>query len=274
MTAWICATCGVEHADTDEPVAVCPICADERQYVPAEGQSWTTQEKLAADGYRLEFEEVEPGLFGFHPEPVIGIGQRSLLVQTADGNLLWDPPTLLDHRAVVRIDELGGVAAIAASHPHMFGAQVAWSHALGSVPIWVNAADERWLQRRDPVIHAWSESREVVPGVTLVQCGGHFPGSAVAHWRHGADGRGVLLSGDTIGGVADTRWVSFMRSYPNLIPLPASAVERIVARLEPYEYARLYALNGRGVEADAKEAVRRSAERYVGWVRGDFDVDA
>ena len=37
-----CRTCAVEYA---EPLPdVCPICADERQYVPATGQAWTTGE--------------------------------------------------------------------------------------------------------------------------------------------------------------------------------------------------------------------------------------
>ncbi len=48
------------------------------------------------------------------------------------------------------------------------------------------------------------------------------------HWADGADGRGVLMTGDSIMVVPDTRWVSFMYSYPNLIPLNAKAVERIV----------------------------------------------
>ena len=45
------------------------------------------------------------------------------------------------------------------------------------------------------------------------------------HWAGGADGRGALLSGDIVQVVPDRRYVSFMYSYPNLIPLPAAAVE-------------------------------------------------
>ncbi len=40
----ICATCAVEHAGRPE---VCAICADERQWVPAGGQRWTTLGELA-----------------------------------------------------------------------------------------------------------------------------------------------------------------------------------------------------------------------------------
>ncbi|MBO0829695.1 MAG: hypothetical protein J2P24_18135 [Streptosporangiales bacterium] len=167
--------------------------------------------------------------------------------------------------------ELGGLAAIAPSHPHMFGAQVAWSHAFGGVPVWV--ADERWLGRRDDVVRLWSNEQDVLPGVRLVRCGGHFPGSCVAHWRDGAGGAGSLLTGDTIGTARAAGWVTFLRSFPNLLPLSPAAVRRIVDRLDPYPYERLYALAGRPVDREAKAAVRRSAERYVGWVTGEFDAD-
>ena len=41
------------------------------------------------------------------------------------------------------------------------------------------------------------------------------------HWPAGANGKGALLTGDIIQVVQDRRYVSFMRSYPNLIPLGA-----------------------------------------------------
>jgi hypothetical protein len=265
----VCGTCGVESDGVPE---VCPICADERQYVPAGGQRWMSLNELSSVGYELRVRELEPGLFGVHREPEFAIGQWSMLLQTSAGNLLWDPPNFLDDRVAKEIRQLGGVTVIAASHPHMYGAQVSWSHAFDSAPVWVNTADERWLQRRDPVIRTWSGTQDVLPGVRLVQCGGHFPGSAIAHWQQGAAERGALLTGDTISNVAAAGWVTFMRSYVNRIPLSAAAVERIVARLKPYDYERLYTLNG-GIVQHAKEAVRRSADRYIGWVRGDFDSD-
>jgi hypothetical protein len=85
----------------------------------------------------------------------------------------------------------------------------------------------------------------------------------VLHWAEGAGGKGTLLTGDTIYVVADPRWVTFMYSYPNDIPLNASAVRRIVAAVEPFAFETLYSSFGRAVEQDAKQAVRRSAERYI-----------
>ncbi|HEV3356856.1 MAG TPA: hydrolase [Pseudonocardiaceae bacterium] len=272
MTIWICGTCGVEHPDSERPPArVCRICADERQWVPASGQVWTTLLDLAQDEHETVVEELEPGLHRLNREPGFGIGQWTFLVRTERGNLLWDPPNHVDQPLVDAITELGGAAAIVASHPHMYGAQVALSHWLGNVPVLVHAADREWVQREDPVIREWSGAEQVLPGITLVEAGGHFPGSAVAHVATGAEGKGVLLVGDTIVPVLAEGWVTFMRSYPNRIPLSAGLVRKIVARIEPYEFDRLYGLAGGIVATDAHNAVRRSAQRYVSWVSGAND---
>lgn len=269
MTAWICATCGVQHAGTARPPEVCAICADERQYVPPSGQRWTTLDELGEAGYRSDVRELEPGLLGIGVVPQFAIGQRALLVQTAAGNLLWDIPGFLDRHAIDRVRELGGVAAVAASHPHFYGAMSEWSHAFDGAPILVSEADRQWVMRPDSAVELWSGSREVLPGVTLVQCGGHFEGSAVVHWQGGADGAGALLTGDTITVLPDTAHVSFMRSYPNLIPLPAEQVHRILAAVAPYSYDRVYGgWWDRVVRTGGKAAVRRSADRYVAWLRG------
>lgn len=265
---WICRTCAVEHAERPD---VCAICADERQWVPASGQAWTTLAELAAAGERLVLEELEPDLFGLSSEPSVGIGQQAKIVRTPAGNLLWDPPGYVDDDAVARVRALGPVVAIAASHPHMFGVQVAWSRALGDVPVLVAEADAHWVARPDPVIETWTGEREVLPGVVLSQPGGHFPGSAVVHWAAGAEGRGVLLSGDTIFANPDRTSVSFMRSYPNRIPLSAAVVLRVAERVARRPFERLYNNFEGVIPADARDVVLRSAQRHAAWVRGDFD---
>ena len=265
---WVCETCGVEHA---EAIGVCAICADERQWVPADGQKWATLEELAHVGRRVQLIELEPDLFGITVEPKVGIGQRTHLVRTPDGNLLWDPAGYLDGEAVSRVRELGEVTAIAASHPHMFGVQVEWSKALGGASVLVSEADAGWVQRPDPAIKTWSGKYEVAPGLTLHQVGGHFPGSSVVHWTAGAGGEGVLLVSDTIHANPDRATVTFLRSYPNRIPLSPAVVERITRAVMQLPFDRLYDNFGKTIEADAAAAVARSADRYSGWAQGDFD---
>ena len=80
----------------------------------------------------------------------------------------------------------------------------------------------------------------------------------------GSGGAGALLTGDTIMVVPDRRWVSFMYSYPNLIPLDAAAIAQIVTAVEPYPFDRIYGSWPESIVAsEAKAAVRRSAERYI-----------
>jgi glyoxylase-like metal-dependent hydrolase (beta-lactamase superfamily II) len=270
MTPYICVTCAVQQARTTSAPERCPICEDERQYVRQGGQAWTTAEELRRDGHRIEIRELEPGLVGIGVTPSLGIGQRALLVRTPGGNILWDCVGYLDDAAIAAIRARGGISGIAFSHPHFYGAMVEWSQAFGGAPIYIPAADREWVQRDDPAIAAWSGTRELSPGVTLVQCGGHFEGSAVLHWADGAEGRGALLVGDTITVVPDVRFVSFMRSYPNLIPLPADEIRRIVDRIRPYRFDRIYGgWWDRVTLSGGIGAIERSAERYLNWIRSE-----
>jgi len=81
----------------------------------------------------------------------------------------------------------------------------------------------------------------------------------------------VLLVSDTIHGNPDGATVTFLRSYPNRIPLSPAVVERITRAVTELPYDRLYDNFGRTIDGGAAAAVRRSADRYRGWVRGDFD---
>lgn len=269
MENYICRTCGVEYAKSESPPINCPICDDPRQYVGWEGQKWTTMDQLKSEGYKNDVRQEEPGLTGIGIDPSFTIGQRALLVQTPGGNVLYDCVSLLDEAAVEAIRSLGGIQAICFSHPHFYDSMVTWSHAFDNAPIFIPEADRQYVMRPDPAIRYWDGSpTELAPGVTLIQCGGHFEGSAVLHWAGGADGRGALFVGDSITVVPDRRYVSFMRSYPNLIPLPESEIRGIVDAVEPYDFDRIYGgWWGRNVMSGAKESVRRSAERYISQIK-------
>lgn len=261
MDCYICATCGVQYAPTEEPPAHCRICEDERQYVGWSGQQWTTLKELRQK-HRTEVHD-DLGLLGIGTEPSFAIGQRALLVQSPRGNVLWDCITVIDDAAVDAIRKLGGVRVIAISHPHYYSSLVEWSRAFDA-PVFLHQADQRWVMRPDPRIEFWNgETESLWDGMTLIRAGGHFEGGTVLHWPHGADGRGAVLAGDILQVGQDRRYVSFMYSYPNYIPLSAVTVDRIVAAVEPYAFDRIYgAWWDRNVKSDAKETVHRSAERY------------
>jgi glyoxylase-like metal-dependent hydrolase (beta-lactamase superfamily II) len=265
----VCSTCGSQFAESDTPPDRCPICDEVRQYVLPTGQRWTTVEALRRT-HRNCFQRLESHLLGIGMAPDFAITQRALLVESDEGNVLWDCVSLIDQATVDLLSGLGGVAAIAISHPHYYTSMVEWSHAFGRVPIYLHERDRIWVQRPDPVIEFWSgRTRPLWRGLTLVHCGGHFAGGTVLHWAAGADGRGALLTGDILQVTADRKFVSFLRSYPNMIPLSRAAVESVVAALDPYPYDRIYgAFWDRHVESDAQAAVARSLERYVAAIEG------
>src|SRR2546429_7311254 len=138
----VCATCGNHFSDPRPDV--CVVCADERQWLPPGGQRWTTLADLAAAGHSCDVREVEPGLTGIGADPPVAIGQRSLLVTTPAGNVLWDPSGFIDDAAVAAVRALGGLSFVSASLPLFYGAIAEWAGAFGA-EILGSAGDAAWL---------------------------------------------------------------------------------------------------------------------------------
>ena len=272
MPAFICTACGTQYPPSETPPPACPICDEERQYVPSGGQTWTTLESLAARSFNA-WREHEPGLLGIGTQPSFAIGQRAILIRTPHGNVLWDCIAMLDAATVSQIGALGGLAAIAISHPHFYTTMAEWSRAFGDVPIHLHAADRAWVMRPTPAVRFWEgETLALLPDVTLIRCGGHFPGAACLHWAKGAGGKGVLCSADTATVTVDRKFLSFMRSYPNLIPLSAKQVRGIGAALAPFAYDTIYGhYFDRVIRTGAKQAMQVSVERYAAALGGLYE---
>ncbi|HKT38494.1 MAG TPA: MBL fold metallo-hydrolase [Ktedonobacterales bacterium] len=265
---YLCVTCGAQYPSSDTPPARCLICDDDRQYINPDGQQWTTLAALQGS-HTNSFSEIAPGITTISTEPKVGIGEHAHLLQTPHGNVLWDCIAYLDDATLREIQARGGIRAIAISHPHFYSTMIEWSRALGNVPIHLHSDNRPWVMRPDSAVRYWDgESLDLLPGVTLLRCGGHFPGSTVLHWRDANNGAGALFTGDTIKVVADRRWVTFMYSYPNSIPLDEYTVRHIAATVAPLPFTRLYD-GWTSVTGDANDAVRRSADRYIAHLRGE-----
>ena len=260
MPKFLCTTCGLQYSENAIVPSRCVICDDPRQFVPKAGQGWTTAEKLDVDHFNA-FRKIAPDLFAFSTMPRFGIGQRAFLIITPAGNVLWDCVSFLDSASIDIIRLLGGLKAIAISHPHFFSAIATWGQTFGC-PVFLHEADKEWVVDPDPCISFWTgETKEILPGITIHRLGGHFPGSTVLHWI----ARRALFPGDTILVAFDREHVSFMWSYPNNVPLPAADVERIESRLGALEFDSIYSpFWERGeIDRNAKEAVERSIERHL-----------
>lgn len=268
---YVCLTCGAHVPGDRAAPEVCATCSDERQYVGPLGQRWQRHTALAAD-HRVRVDPLEPGLYGIDVEPSIGIGQRALLVCTPEGNLVWDCVGVLTDAGRDAIGSLGGVRAVAVSHPHFYTGMATFAEAFGA-EIVLHGADAAHVTHPHPRIRHWDGERlDVFGGITLVRAGGHFAGGTVAHWPAGADGRGALLSGDILQVVPDRRFVGFMYSYPNLIPLPLREVERVAAAIDDLPFDRIHGgWSDRVIASGAKDVVARSVERYRRALAGRLD---
>lgn len=274
-TAYLCTACGTQYPPRENPPAACPICSDDRQYIPPSGQQWTTLDDLRMH-YTNRFEEIEPGITKIVTEPKFGIGQQAYLVETPEGNILWDCIALIDDDTIAEIERRGGIAGIGISHAHYYTTMGEWSRALGNVPIWLHEANRGWVMNPAPAIEYFNDDTlQPLPGLTIIRTGGHFPGGMVLHRAWDPDATepqqrdGVLLSGDIITVVADRRWVTFMYSYPNSIPLDPATVRRVVDLIAPYPFARVHDAFDKHVAEDGSAAVERSADRYIAHVLGE-----
>lgn len=265
----ICTRCGVQYDAAHRIDAGCPICQDEREAVNALGQQWTTIEAMHG-AYRNTFADAERGVVAIRTEPLFAIAQQAYLIRTPSGNVLWDCLSYLDQQTIDEVQRLGGLSAIALSHPHLHGSMHRWSAAFGGVPVYIHGANRPWTVRPQPPVRFWEGAElRILPGITLIRGGGQFPGSAMLHLERGDGASNSLFTGDEIYPVEDPRYVSFLYSVPNLIPLNAAAIRAIVAAVEPYEFEALSAAwPDRRIASGAKEAIRRSAERYIRHIEG------
>lgn len=254
----MCATCGTAYA---EPLPQrCKVCEDERQWVPASGQQWTDFASVTGS-HQNKWQRLEEGLLSIKTVPNFAIGQRALLLRSGGGNILWDCIANLDPATVELIHAIGGISAIAISHPHYYTTMQAWA-AEFNAPIFLHADDQEWVMRDSEAIQFWQG--DLLPlndEVDIVRLGGHFAGGCVLHWK--ANG-GVLLAGDIIQVTPGKDAVSFMWSYPNMLPLPAATVGDLLHRCEALDFSRLYgAFEGQDVAQAAKDVVMRSGARYL-----------
>ena len=263
MPFWTCEQCGAQFSESATPPPSCLICEDVRQFVNWNGQTWLTREQIAERAKLIWRDDL--GVAGIGVEPRFAIGQRALLLRESDGCVMWDCVPLATAEAVQYVRSLGGLKAIAVSHPHFYGAVADWSEAFGGAPVYLHGDDRAFVTRPHRAIVPWSgETQKLSENIMLVRTGGHFAGATVLHWRKAAQGRGALFAGDIAMVGMDRRSLSFMYSYPNNIPLNAAAVRRIAGAVAPLAFDAIYgAWWDRNIAAGAKTLFDASVRRYL-----------
>ncbi|EKC6209748.1 MBL fold metallo-hydrolase [Cronobacter sakazakii] len=256
----LCNACGTSYQVDNARPQRCKICDDERQFVPVTGQQWVARDALLAT-HSNKWKQHTPDIFSIRTVPDFAIGQRAFLLRTPQGNILWDCVATLDDATKTLIAALGGLMAIAISHPHFYTTMQDWAAAFNA-PVYLHASDREWIMRDSPFIRLWEgDELTLAEDIRVIRLGGHFAGGCVLH---DARGDGLLLTGDILQVTPGAKSVSFMWSYPNMLPLPAATVSAMTDRLRGVSFSTLWgAFEGREITADASERVRRSGEKYV-----------
>ncbi|KAA8899956.1 beta-lactamase-like protein [Sphaerosporella brunnea] len=282
LKCFICTTCGTQfgrHQDPQSQPFGCRICADPRQYVPSGGINYTSLNDLRSNGKYQPIEHKNeitlldpknPNIYTIVTTPKFAIGQRCFFIKTPGGNVLWDLITFLDEATERWIREQGGLHAIVISHPHYYTTHRYWSGVFNNCPVYLSVEDREWLSfPEEGGNYQWilTPTQQILPGVTAIKVGGHFPGSlCLLHDKRLfiADSLVTVPSAHGPFGDEPPKGVtsySFMWSIPNMIPMPPQDVASIVKALEPWEFDSTHgAFNGMDVvRRDVKKRVLESA---------------
>lgn len=257
----ICATCGTHYAP-DTSFELCPICNDDRQYIPEGGQRWTTPEQLTSR-YSVRTNKLQENVYELEITPSFAIAQRAFLILSPQGNILWDCIPLLNDPLIEFIKAKGGLRAIAFSHPHYYSNMLDWAAAF-DCPIYIHRSDEQWIFNKGPRIERWEgQEKTLWDGMRLINVGGHFPGSSVLHVPH-LSSEGAVFCGDTLVIAPNKKHIAVMYSYPNRMPLPHGEVQRIKEQVEAIPFDTLYSfMRDLNLTGNVKDIFNKSMERYL-----------
>lgn len=208
----ICTACGTAFPMNSNIPELCPICNDDRQFIPEKGQTWTSLDDLSND-YAVLIKKIHNNLYELKMTPSFAIGQRAFLILAPGGNILWDCISLLNEQTIDFIKSKGGLKAIAFSHPHYYSTMNEWATVF-DCPVYIHQNDEQWIMNKGSHINLWTGTEKVLwDDITVVNIGGHFPGSSILHLA-AISPKGLILCGDSLYISRSKRHIAVMHSYP------------------------------------------------------------
>lgn len=265
----ICVTCGTRYSHAKYDAAHCVVCEDDRQYVHPDGQQWTTYDRLLRD-HCVAIKRHADTLHELKVTPGFAIAQRAFLIESTEGNVLWDCLPMIDAASLAFVESRGGLAAIAISHPHYYGLMVEWAR-LFDCPVYLHEKDRQWVMDDDQRVEYWQgECQSLVGRMSIVHTGGHFPGSTILHHAESE----TVFVGDTLQVSRDMKHLSVMHSFPNFIPLSDDETLRVFRRVAPLRFDAMYgAFSHQNLPHGARGVFDQSLKRYELIFRGQRRAD-
>jgi glyoxylase-like metal-dependent hydrolase (beta-lactamase superfamily II) len=257
----ICTTCGTQYPPNKSVPQLCHICNDDRQYINEDGQSWTSMGSLVK-AYHTQINKITTGLYSIKTTPDFALANRAFIVQSAGGNILWDCVPYIDSNAIEFINSIGGLQAIAFSHPHYYSTMNEWA-TLFDCLIYIHQNDSEWIIYRSEKIKHWSgDSLPLWDDISIKHTGGHFAGSCVLQVP-ALSPKGVLLSGDSLYISRSKRHIAVMHSYPNQILLSKNEFEAFDRKTKGLNFDTMYgAFDNQNLEGNAMTIFSASMQRY------------
>ncbi|MEZ4953115.1 MAG: hypothetical protein R2825_06025 [Saprospiraceae bacterium] len=257
----ICKTCGTRYSNEKYAEDMCQVCLDDRQYVKASGQEWVSFNTLMEE-HSIKMKQHSEELFEITIWPSFALGQRAFFIKSDQGNILWDCIPLITEPIVSFIQQHGGVQAIAISHPHYYSLMDEWAKVFDA-PVYIHQDDQQWVMDSKENILFWSgDTNPLTPKTTLINTGGHFPGSTVLHHQF-RNTTPALFTGDSLYLSRDKKHLSAMYSFPNLIPLTNSKTEQVFAAIKSYDFDDIFgAFSGQDLYKGGRVVFENSLQRY------------
>ena len=259
--ALICTTCGTQYPPDQQAPELCAICNDDRQYINENGQSWTTPDELK-NNYSTRTSKLNDQITVLKTQPDFALANRAILIQSPGGNILWDCIPLLDQQTVDYINAMGGLKAIAFSHPHYYSTMNEWALQF-NCPIYIHENDSEWIMYPTTSVKLWQgDSLPLWDGIEIKHTGGHFPGSCMLQVTS-PTGKGILLPGDSVYLSRSKKHLSVMHSYPNQILLHRRDFTAFDNKTSGLKFDTLYgAFDNQDLEGNAMDIFTTSMQRY------------
>ena len=213
LSPYACSNCGHWQFHFAVPPH-CPICTDVRNDLPEDG--WDFRPPASLD-LRHHWRTLPGGLHEFWSTPRFGLDSHGWVLETAIGNVAFEAAPFYDQASLDHLASIGGIAVLAASHPHGYGALWQLQQRF-ECPVLIQKLDLPWT-KAFRVTTPYDERHEIAPGLTLYRTGGHYDGHAILHDA----ARGALFVGDALKLDLDTDGrlvaLSCHKAYHKAIPL-------------------------------------------------------
>ena len=193
LPAYACTNCGHWQRWPAPGPLTCPVCADVRNALPEHGFEFVTEkqaDELVTGHWRPAPVE---GVTEFGTSPRFGLDSVGWVIETDAGLVGFECAPWYSDEALDELRRRGGLAVLAASHVHGYGALWKVQQELEPRTVCVGVKDLLWT-KAFRVTWPADDVLELAPDLVLHRTGGHFDGHSVLHDRR----RGVLFCGDSL----------------------------------------------------------------------------